>query len=330
MTTYDEYLNQVKALHKVTANSVLKRLYELLKIEDPLMSKDDMYDRIMKDCLEIWQKQTIRNNMPDELKDQERQETGKKGAERKKEITVTANGSVATNSVANNSPESPTEPEYKTLRTEDEIVKELQERSKSTKPESNRERKLSPIESLAAVKAGATEKQDIFEHNSSLAGLGERIEELELANGRLQEQVKEEKERNQELVKSLNAAAEIKQQQTKQQSPATTTLEYKTLLSEKNQLQDRIDELEALVKKDPKLGFQNATTMQRESNDITTITTTIPNEVEFPAKDLHTFFMDQRYADKIMYIKIEGNQVVGWETDKARLKKREAAKQSGS
>lgn len=315
MTTYDEYLGQVKGLHRVTAKSVLKRLYELLKIEDPLMSNDDMYDRILKDCLEIWQKGTIQDNMPDELKDKERQASGKKGKEKQKEMIVTTNGSVAPENQA-------TLPEPEPNRAQNTPVPER------PKPEP----KLSAIDTLAAVKAGVKpELEDIFQHNSSLAGLGERIEELELANGRLQEQVKEEKERNQELVKSLNAAAEIKQQQTKQQSPATTTLEYKTLLSEKNLLQDRIDELEALVKKDPKLGFQNATTMQRESNDITTITTTIPNEVEFPAKDLHTFFMDQRYADKIMYLKIAGNQVVGWETDKARQKKKlEATKQTGS
>ena len=96
MATYDEYLQQLKEQHQLTAKTALKRLYELLKLEDPMMSKDDMYDRIVKDCLEIWQRQTIRNNMPDELKDSERVETGKQAREKRQPITVTTNSSVAT------------------------------------------------------------------------------------------------------------------------------------------------------------------------------------------------------------------------------------------
>lgn len=306
MTTYDEYLDQVKGLHRVTAKSVLKRLYELLKIEDPLMSNDDMYDRILKDCLEIWQKGTIQDNMPDELKDKERQASGKKGKEKQKEMIVTTNGSVAPENQA-------TLPEPEPNRAQNTPVPER------PKPEP----KLSAIDTLAAVKAGAEpEREDIFAHNSSLTGLAERIDELELTNGKLQETIEEKNKEIKEIVTALNLA-------NKKDKKIEESAEYQTLKTQLLIAEQERDEYKQVASKNlkehPEQTFQPATTIATS-----TTSSIIPNEVEFPAKDLHTFFMDQRYADKIMYIKIEGNQVVGWETDKARLKKREAAKQTGS
>ena len=43
-----------------------------------------MYDRILKDCLVIWSRATVIENMPDELKDSERQEAGRRGAGQRK------------------------------------------------------------------------------------------------------------------------------------------------------------------------------------------------------------------------------------------------------
>lgn len=288
MITYDEYLNQVKALHKVTANSVLKRLYELLKIEDPLMSKDDMYDRIMKDCLEIWQKETIQNNMPDELKDKERQVSGKKGKEKQKEMVVTANGSVAHDNQA-------TLPEPELIRAQNTPIPER------PKPE----------------------LEDIFQHNSSLTGLAERIDELELTNGKLQETIEEKNKEIKEIVTALNLA-------NKKDKKIEESAEYQTLKTQLLIAEQERDEYKQVASKNlkehPEQTFQPATTIATSTSTIT-----IPSEVEFPAKDLHTFFMDQRYADKIMYLKIAGNQVTGWETDRARQKKKlEATKQTGS
>lgn len=95
MSSYDEYLHELKETQFRTAKEALRRLYVLLVMEDENMSKEDMYDRIMKDCLSLWARETIRINMPDELKDTERQDAGKKGNEKKKEIAVTNYGNVA-------------------------------------------------------------------------------------------------------------------------------------------------------------------------------------------------------------------------------------------
>jgi hypothetical protein len=102
MSRYDDFLKQLKEDHKTTAQMAIKQLYLLLKEEDPNLSKDDMYDRILKDCLVIWARATVIGNMPDELKDSERQEAGRRGAEAKKKLLrVTNDGNVARDAPAN-------------------------------------------------------------------------------------------------------------------------------------------------------------------------------------------------------------------------------------
>ena len=102
MSRYDDFLKQLKEDHKTTAKMAIKRLYLLLKEDDPNLSNDDMYDRILKDCLVIWARATVIENMPDELKDSERQEAGRRGAEAKKKLLrVTNDGNVARDVPAN-------------------------------------------------------------------------------------------------------------------------------------------------------------------------------------------------------------------------------------
>jgi hypothetical protein len=102
MSRYDDFLKQLKEDHKTTAQMAIKQLYLLLKEDDPNLSNDDMYDRILKDCLVIWARATIIENMPDELKDSERQEAGRRGAEAKKKLLrVTNDGNVARDAPAN-------------------------------------------------------------------------------------------------------------------------------------------------------------------------------------------------------------------------------------
>ena len=102
MSRYDDFLKQLKEDHKTTAQMAIKQLYLLLKEEDPNLSNDDMYDRILKDCLVIWARATVIENMPDELKDSERQEAGRRGAEAKKKLLrVTNDGNVARDAPAN-------------------------------------------------------------------------------------------------------------------------------------------------------------------------------------------------------------------------------------
>lgn len=95
MSNYDEYLRQLKLDHSATAKSAIKVLFELLKQEDSHLSREDMYDRIMKDLLPIWARDTIVRNMPEDLKDPERRESGKKGQKKQMEMVVTNDGNVA-------------------------------------------------------------------------------------------------------------------------------------------------------------------------------------------------------------------------------------------
>ena len=46
------------------------------------MSNEDIRDRIEKDCIETWQKATIRDALPEEYKDKLKVEQGKKGREK--------------------------------------------------------------------------------------------------------------------------------------------------------------------------------------------------------------------------------------------------------
>lgn len=157
----------------------------------------------------------------------------------------------------------------------------------------------------------------------------------DLRIGQLEEQLKQQREQIQELVKSVNAVTDAKQAKDKKPVSATETLEYKALFSQKAILEERIEELEQLVKKEmktnPNIGFQtatdivdreianqnneNATNMQRVSNDITTITTTIPNEVEFPAELFGRFFIATRNVKKSLHLKINNGKVEGWKDE---------------
>jgi hypothetical protein len=102
MSKYDDFLKQLKEDHKTKAQLAIKQLYLLLREEDPNLSNDDIYDRILKDCLVIWARSTVIENMPDELKDSERQESGRRGAEAKKKLLrVTNDGNVAREVPAN-------------------------------------------------------------------------------------------------------------------------------------------------------------------------------------------------------------------------------------
>lgn len=48
-----------------------------LKEENSNISNDDIRDRVMKDCISIWQKDTIRKALPDEYKDKQKQEAAR-------------------------------------------------------------------------------------------------------------------------------------------------------------------------------------------------------------------------------------------------------------
>ena len=67
-----------------------------LKEENSNISNEDIRDRVMKDCISIWQKDTIRNALPDEYKDKQKQEAARishKNRNKSGESTVFAESS---------------------------------------------------------------------------------------------------------------------------------------------------------------------------------------------------------------------------------------------
>ena len=59
------------------------------------MTLDDIRNTVKKDCISIWQKDTITNALPDEYKDKTRQEIGRKGRQKQLAQEIVS-GSTAT------------------------------------------------------------------------------------------------------------------------------------------------------------------------------------------------------------------------------------------
>jgi hypothetical protein len=58
---------------------------EALRRENPNYSNYDIREIVTKDCIEIWQKGTIRNALPEEYKDKLKQEYGREGRQKQLE-----------------------------------------------------------------------------------------------------------------------------------------------------------------------------------------------------------------------------------------------------
>ena len=72
------------------ARTWIPRLCQALKEENSEMSNEDIRDRVEKDCAYIWSKSTIRTYIPDEFKDLQKQEAGRKGRETQLEEPIPA------------------------------------------------------------------------------------------------------------------------------------------------------------------------------------------------------------------------------------------------
>ena len=70
---YDTLLKQARG----SAIYWIPQLCLVLKEENSNISNDDIRDRVMKDCISIWQKDTIRKALPDEYKDKQKQEAAR-------------------------------------------------------------------------------------------------------------------------------------------------------------------------------------------------------------------------------------------------------------
>ena len=85
---YDSLLEQANITGTEAARTWIPKLRYALKDEDKNLSKEDIKDRVEKDCVEIWSKSTIRTYIPDEFKDVQKQEAGRKGREKQLEQPI--------------------------------------------------------------------------------------------------------------------------------------------------------------------------------------------------------------------------------------------------
>lgn len=88
-SNYDNLLIQARG----SAKHWIPRLCEALKKENPEMIVDDIRERVKKDCISIWQRDTITDALPVEYKNKRKQEAGRKGRQRQLEQ---ADGTVIT------------------------------------------------------------------------------------------------------------------------------------------------------------------------------------------------------------------------------------------
>ena len=89
---YDDLLKQAKGSAKIW----IPQLCQALREENSNLSNEDIRDRVMKDCISIWQRGTINDAFPQELKNPERVESGKRA--RQKQLARSGN----TNTVLEN------------------------------------------------------------------------------------------------------------------------------------------------------------------------------------------------------------------------------------
>jgi hypothetical protein len=87
---YDQLLEQARG----SAKYWIPKLCEALRRESSEMSNGDIRERVTNDCLPIWQKSTIRDALPDQYKQKEKAQAGKKGRQKQLEqargtVTIT-------------------------------------------------------------------------------------------------------------------------------------------------------------------------------------------------------------------------------------------------
>jgi hypothetical protein len=107
-THYDQLLEQARG----SAKYWIPKLCEALKRENSEMSNGDIRERVTHDCLPIWQKSTIRDALPDECKNNEKAQAGKKGRQKQLEqaggtVTIIEESEMPVELRAENGPDSP-------------------------------------------------------------------------------------------------------------------------------------------------------------------------------------------------------------------------------
>jgi hypothetical protein len=93
MSEYDDLLKKIRAeaeAFRSTAKEYIPKMYYALRREDHNISPEDARDRIEKDCIGIWSKRTILDAIPDEAKNQKKQEAGRLSQKKRNSAAVSA------------------------------------------------------------------------------------------------------------------------------------------------------------------------------------------------------------------------------------------------
>jgi hypothetical protein len=132
---YHQLLEQARG----SAKHWIPKLCQALREENSVMSEEDIRTRVTRDCLSIWQITTINNALPEEFKNKERSQTGKKGRQKQLEQ---ANGTLTISEEptilwANKDSDSSTEQELQSLDKprHREMVSQLQGQFNNTMEE---------------------------------------------------------------------------------------------------------------------------------------------------------------------------------------------------
>lgn len=93
MGNYDDLLEDAKSratAYISTAKLYIPKMYNALMDENKNISPKDARDRIEKDCVGIWSKRTILDGLPGEVKNQEKQKSGRLGQKKRNFAAVSA------------------------------------------------------------------------------------------------------------------------------------------------------------------------------------------------------------------------------------------------
>jgi len=83
--SYDEMkdeINKQALSFREGAKKWIPKLADALKVENPTITKEEIKDRILKDFVQYWTRQTILNALGEEYKDPVKQESGAKGGQK--------------------------------------------------------------------------------------------------------------------------------------------------------------------------------------------------------------------------------------------------------
>jgi hypothetical protein len=160
---YDRLLKQAKG----SARYWIPRLCEALKRENSEMSSDDIRERVKKDCIGIWQRDTITDALPEEYKDKLRSVLGKKGRQKQLEQ---ADGTLTTEIVpetsrAKHDSFSSTEQQSQTFvtpKSDSEMINSLRNQLEEVKEENKRLKEEHQIELLPELQSHLYYKPEVL------------------------------------------------------------------------------------------------------------------------------------------------------------------------